>query len=106
METLENVKVGDKLIVRTSYNECIETVERITATLVITKYHRFNKHRGNALGSDAWTHIWAKPASAKDVERITKATKRRNLVTKCENIKFNNLTDAQLENILKIANDV
>lgn len=106
MEALENVKVGDKLIVRTSYNECIETVERITATLVITKYHRFNKKRGEALGGDAWTHIWATPASTKDVERIKKVIKRRNLVTKCENIKFKNLTDAQLEDILKIANKV
>lgn len=42
---LENVKVGDKLIVHAQFFKEVEVVERTTATLVITKYHRFNYRR-------------------------------------------------------------
>lgn len=105
METLDNAKVGDKLIVRTSYDECIETVERVTATLVITKLHRFIKKNGRMQGCDTWHSYYATLATPKDEERISKAVKRRNLVYKCENIQFKNLTDSQLEEILKIANN-
>lgn len=104
MGTLENVKVGDKLIVRTAYDEYLETVERITATLVITKFHRFIKKSGKAQGSVTWSSIWATPATEQDTERISNVVKRRNLITKCENIKFKNLNNTQLEEILKIAN--
>lgn len=103
-ESLENVKVGDKLLVRTSYEEYIETVERITATLVITKLHRYIKKSGKGQGSSAWSFIWAAPASDKDVERISNAVKRRKLIRKCESIKFSDLSDAQLEEFLKIVN--
>lgn len=105
METLEKVKVGDKLIVRTYYEEYVETVERITATLVITKFHRFIKKSGKAQGRGTWTFIWATPASDKDAERISNAVKRRKLIRECESIKFGDLSDAQLEEILKIANN-
>ena len=104
MTSLENVKVGDKLVVRTSYDEYIETVERITATLVITKLHRFVKKSGKAQGSDTWRYIWATPATPEDAERISKAVRRKKLIRACESIKFSGLLEKQMEMILEIAN--
>lgn len=105
MNSLENVKVGDKLLVFYPHDvKGIETVERITATLVITKHHRFVKKSGKAQGSDSWSYTYAKLATSEDAEKIGRDVMRRNLIRKCENINFNTLTDSQLEQILEIAN--
>lgn len=98
--TLENVKVGDKLSVYTNQAKDIETVERLTATLVITKLHRFRKDNGYAQGSGGWTIIRAIPATEKDVAEA----RHRQLIRKCEDIDFKRLTSSQLEEILKIVN--
>lgn len=101
---LTNVKVGDRLIVHTRYNQYIETVQRITATLVITKTHRFRKTDGIAPGSDSWQILYACVATPEKIEAYNKKVKRKNLITDCENIKFPELSDTQLEKILEIAN--
>lgn len=104
VSTLANVRVGDKLIVHTRYNQFIETVERITATLVITKTHRFRKSDGAAPGSDSWNILCACEATPEKLEAYNKKVKRKNLIKDCENIKFPDLSDTQLEKILEIAN--
>lgn len=100
MGNLENVKVGDLLLVlgNLSY-ESLEVVIRITDTLVITKYRRFKKKNGLALGSDTWNRIYARPANDKDIAMIV----RKKNIRKCKEIKFESLTDSQLQEILNIA---
>ncbi len=102
---LENVKVGDKLIVHTYFCESIEVVERTTATLIITKFHRFNKKSGQSLGSSKWNCVWASVGSDEEIEKIQQEAYRRNLISKCKSIESNNLSDFQLEAIIKIANN-
>lgn len=104
MDKLENVKVGDKLKVYGRYDEQIEVVKRVTATLVITDYNRFNKKTGKAQGYDSWSHTWAVPATSEDIERISRRIKRQKLEGTCRNIRFECLTDSQLEAILEIVN--
>jgi hypothetical protein len=106
MNSLDNVKVGDKLLVLFPHDvKGIETVDRITTTLVITKHHRFIKKSGKAQGSDSWSYTYAKLATPEDAEKISREVKRKNLIRKCENINFNTLSDFQLEKILEIANN-
>ena len=100
---LNNVKPGDKVIVNTQLHKGIEVVERTTATLVITKYHRFNKKSGKALGGDTWSYVWARIGTEEEVEQIQKEAYRRNLISKCNGIQFNKLSNSQLEAILKIS---
>lgn len=97
---LENVKVGDKLLVYINQVKGIETVERITATLVITKLHRFRKDNGYAQGSGGWTIIRAILATDKDIAEA----RHRQLAHKCEGVDFKSLSVPQLEAILKIVN--
>ena len=102
---LDNVKVGDKLLVQYPHDvKGIESVERITATLVITKHHRFIKKSGKMQGCDSWSFTFAKPANAEGIEQIARDIKRRNVLRKCESIKFDTLSDSQLEQILEIVN--
>lgn len=109
MTSLENVKVGDKLVVHTHHagyanTKEIATVDRLTATLVIAAGSRFNKKSGIKQGSDSWHSTWATPATPEEVERISNAVRRNNLIRACENIKFSGLLDKQMEMILEIAN--
>lgn len=106
MSNLENAKVGDKLYVSRPHSKsAIETVERITPTLVITKSHRFVKKTGYAQGNSAWYFATARLATPADVERVRRESRRNELVTQCASINFHNLSVTQLEQILEIANN-
>lgn len=102
---LNNVRPGDKLIVNTQFHKGVEVVERTTATLVITKYHRFNKKSGKALGGDTWSYVWASIGTEEEIGQIQQEAYRRNLISKCERIEFNKLSNSQLEAVLKIVNN-
>lgn len=104
MESLENVKVGDRLIVHERFDTCITEVERVTATLVITKHGRFRKKTGMAQGNCSWSSSWVTIATPAEVERVEVEAKRRELIEKCRRIEFCGLSGAQLEEILEIAN--
>lgn len=105
MNSLENAKVGDKLLVRYANGiKGIATVERVTQLYVITKNHRFVKRTGEVSGCDPWSCTFAQIATSEDIERVNREVKRKELVRKCQDIKFNTLSDSQLEQILEIAN--
>lgn len=99
MNELENVKVGDKLLVRNNvYWEDIEIVERVTKTLVITKRHRFRIKDGFSVSPNQWINVYAKPATPEDIERNI----RRENIRFCKETDYDKLTDSQLERIINI----
>lgn len=105
MESLENVKAGDRLVVSNRYGENIDVVERITETLVITKIHRFRKKDGYESGQSAYACGFsrARLATEADVERIKGQMRKRKLTAECNKIRFDRLSVQQLDDILKIA---
>lgn len=105
MSELKNVKVGDKLLVRNRYVEVIETVERITKTLVFTRYRKYRIKDGYSMSSDKWNHIHADIATQEDINRIIKANTRRKNIKICRDMDYDKLTDSQLERIIKIINN-
>lgn len=78
-------------------------MERITPTLVVTKKHRFRKIDGYESCSGGWIRTSAKPATEEEVKRVNEENRRISLASKCNGIRFENLSLAQLEEILKIA---
>lgn len=89
MSELENVKVGDKLYVCMPHDVyAIETVERITPTLVITRAHRFVKRTGQAQGYNSWSIITAQLATPDDEERVRSELQRKKLAVQCTAINF------------------
>lgn len=100
MNSLENAKVGDKLFVSNGMVEYLETVERLTQTLVVTKHHRFAKNSGKLHGSASWNAFYARLATDEDVAMV----RRKRMIRKCRDTDFASLTDSQLEKILEIAN--
>lgn len=100
MNSLENAKVGDKLFVSNGMVECLETVERLTQTLVVTKHHRFAKNSGKLHGGVYWNALYARLATDEDVAMV----RRKQMIRKCRDFDFSILSDSQLERILEIAN--
>lgn len=84
MNSLDNAKVGDKLFVSDGMIECLETVERLTQTLVITKHHRFAKNSGKQQGRVYWNTFYARLATDEDVAMV----RRKQMIKKCRDIHF------------------
>ena len=98
--SLENVKVGDTLYAHNGIVESLEVVLRVTQTLVATKRHRFDRKTGRLKGCGYWGVMYARLATDEDVAVI----RRKQMINKCSRIDFSDLTDSQLEAILKISN--
>ena len=80
MKELENLKVGDKVIVSGLYRyERISQVERVTKKYIVVESVKFSK----AFGRLSWcrsslAHI--KPATEEDIKRVEEETEKRNIV--------------------------
>lgn len=101
MNELENVKVGDKLLVRNYFEEKIETVVKVTKTLAITQYHKFHIKDGFSQPRNSWRFTYAKPATPEDIKRNIR---EKNIQT-CRDTNYDKLTDSQLERIVNIINN-
>ena len=80
MKELENLKVGDKVIVSGLYRyDRISQVERVTNKYIFVESVKFSK----AFGRLSWcrtssAHI--KPATEEDIRRVEEETEKRNIV--------------------------
>lgn len=104
MNSLENAKVGDKLIMKSRWNQSILTVEKVQKNFVIANSYKFRKSNGALVTSDSWSSSTAKLATQEDIDAFRKAVKRSKMIGRCREIRFENLSDSQLEQILEIAN--
>lgn len=105
MNSLENVKVGDKLIMTSRWNQSILTVEKVQKNFVIANSYKFRKSDGSLVSSDRWSLTTAKIATEKDLEAFKKVVLRNKMIGQCRDIIFEKLSDFQLEQILEIANN-
>ena len=92
MKELENLKVGDKVIVSGLYRyERISQVERVTKKYIFVESVKFSK----AFGRLSWcrsssAHI--KPATEEDVRRIEEETEKRDIVNYLTIARFEKLS--------------
>lgn len=105
MNSLENVKVGDTLLMTSRWNQSLLTVEKVQKNFVIANSYKFRKSDGSLVSSDRWTLAFAKKATKEDLESFRKAVKRSKMIRQCREIKFESISDSQLEQILEIANN-
>lgn len=92
MEELENLKVGDKVIVSGLYcHDRVIQVERVTNKYIFVESVKFSK----AFGRLSWcrtssAHI--KPATEEDIRRVEEETEKRNIVNYLTKIHFKELS--------------
>lgn len=104
MNSLENAKVGDKLIVTSRWSKQLLTVEKVHKNFVIAGGYKFRKANGSEVSSDSWDTSIAKLATQEDIDAFRREVKHHKMISQCRDINFENLSDSQLEQILEIAN--
>jgi len=100
-EWLENLKVGDTVIV-SGRNELVCTIERMTKTQIVLKdnFTKFNRKTGRSVGNDSWSTSYIFEPTEKEIKRITEETTRRNIINKLSRIEWKNYTTESLLNIM------
>ena len=106
-EWLENIKVGDKVIVSGSgfgsLNK-IDTVERLTKTQIVLKntHSKYRRSSGRSVGGDVWSMGFISEATREKILKIQEARYRLNLLNKIESIRIGNLSTDSLKSIVVV----
>lgn len=101
---LDDVKVGDKLLVTSRWTKRIVTVEKVLKANIIANSVKYRKSDGYECPIDAWNIASARPLTDEDIESIKKENRRLKMASAIRQIDFDGLTDTQLEQILEITN--
>ena len=103
MKELEDLKVGDKVIVSGLYRyDRISQVERVTNKYIFVESVKFSK----AFGRLSWcrtSSVHIKPATEEDIRRVEEETEKRNIVNYLTKIHFKELSYETLVAIRDIA---
>ena len=93
MKELENLKVGDKVIVGGAYSYCrIRQVEKVTKKHIVVEGNKFSKEFGWIDGCSSYTSDHIRPASEEDIRRVEEETEKRNIVNYLTKIHFKELS--------------
>ena len=81
MSELEDLKVGDKVIVGGYYTHTrIRQVEKVTKKHIVVEGNKFSKEFGWIDGCSSYTSDHIRPASEEDIRRVEEETEKRNIV--------------------------
>ena len=93
MSELEDLKVGDKVIVGGAYSYCrIRQVEKVTKKHIVVEGNKFSKEFGWIDGCSSYTSDHIRPASEEDIRRVKEETEKRNIVNYLTKIHFKELS--------------
>ena len=93
MSELENLKVGDKVIVGGVYiHNRISQVERVTKKYIVVESVKYNKTFGWVAGCSSYSANHIRPASEEDIRRVEEETEKRNIVNYLTKIHFKELS--------------
>lgn len=101
MNELENLKVGDMVIIKGNITDVktLSTIDRVTKTQIIIGYRRFRKSDGQLVGRDDWHYANIRPATDEDIEQINKEREKRELIKHLNGVVWYSL---RLESLTRI----
>ena len=81
MKKLEDLKVGDKVIVGGAYiYDRISQVEKVTKKHIIVEGSKYSKAFGLVVGCSSYSSNHIRPATEEDIKRVDEETEKRNIV--------------------------
>ena len=87
MESLENLKVGDKVFYDSHSATAIYKIKRLTkAQIILSNKQRFRKKDGRLVGGSAWTMTTISPLTPERIEAVTLIRLRREAITLRDNL--------------------
>lgn len=97
MSNLEDLKVGDKVIVCGVYiHDRISQVEKVTKKHIIVEGSKYSKVFGYAAGCRSYSSNHIRPATEEDIKHVEEETRKRNIVTYLTKTHFEKLSLATL----------
>ena len=93
MKELEDLKVGDKVIVGGAfiYNR-IAQVEKVTKKHIVVEGNKFSKEFGWIDGCSSYTSDHIRPATEEDIRRVKEDEEKRGIIKWLENTIFEKLS--------------
>lgn len=85
-QNLEDLKVGDKVLVDDRNSQAIRTVAKVTKAHIVvgdTRYHRLN---GRRVGDGVWDNNSIRPATDEDVARLRLAAAYNRAIRRLEQL--------------------
>lgn len=104
MENLEDIKVGDKVIVSDGFRKRVDTVTRLTKNLIVVGRSRFNKSNGFEYGGRGYCSPHIVRATPEMIAEIEEERRRNDLLAKLKGHPWNKLTTEELEKVYRIIN--
>ena len=81
MDGLENLKVGDKVIVGGAYiNSRVCTVERVTQRFIFVRGAKYSRTFGWEIGISGYSSNHIRPATDEDIKRVEEETEKRKII--------------------------
>lgn len=102
MATLDDVKVGDKVIYSNGWGDDIVTVTKVTKTQIHTGYSRYRKSDGRMVNADTWSRAKIRPYDEETVKKIERRNKQDKMVTTLRNYPYHDLSFEDLETVYNI----
>lgn len=69
-ESLENVKVGDVVVIHKSHHREVGKVRKVTATMIHVGNERYRKKDGNIVGFGPWDLRWITILEEGEIEEL------------------------------------
>lgn len=104
MNKLENIEVGDLMIVSGSFTcgDCLREVERVTKSQIVVDKRHYWKKDGRLVGGGDWCYGFIKPALEKDIERLNKVKQKNELLAYIRKVAWSNLSLESLQTICDV----
>lgn len=102
MSELENLKVGDLVIVVGSFASKLSKVMRVTKAQILVDNCHFRKKDGRLIGGGDWHYGRIKPATDEDIKRINERERKEELIAFIRRNAWGNLSLESLQVICDV----
>ena len=103
MNELENLKVGDKVIVGGVYiNRRICTVEKVTKRFILVEGTKYSRTDGWVSGCSGYTSNHIRPDTEEDIKRVEEEIEKRQTVRFLKDTKFEKFSFETLKSIREL----
>lgn len=106
MESLENVKVGDKVVRSNNLRRTIETVTKVTKTQIHIGYNKFRKSDGRLITSDRWNSNRIDVLTESLYDDIKTDNEKKKMVSYFDKYNFHLLTYDEMVNVYKLLKEL
>lgn len=102
MNELENLKVGDVVIVSGVFADKLSKVIRVTKAQILVDNCHYRKKDGRLIGGSDWHYGRIKPATDEDIERIKKTERKNELMAYLKGVAWYKLPPESLKTICDV----